>query len=76
MKRTSALAGFGLSLLFFASCSSKNNALPIPKDAMMVVEVHTSSLKSKLTWDEIRKSPWFEEASKESKDSTAQKLLQ
>ncbi|GAA4336461.1 DUF4836 family protein [Flaviaesturariibacter amylovorans] len=76
MKRTSALVGFGAALILFASCSSKNNALPIPKDAMMVVEVNTASLKSKLTWEEIRKSAWFEEVSKEANDSTAQKLLQ
>jgi len=74
MRRNYAYVLLGVFMLFLASCKSKKT-LPIPQDAMVVVEVNTAGLKSKLTWEEIRKSAWFADAQKESTDSTARKLL-
>lgn len=46
--------------IFLCSCSSADkNALPIPKDAAFVMHINTKSLTSKLSWEEIKKSNWY-----------------
>lgn len=65
-----ALAG---SLLLF-SCGNKSN-IPVPKDAVLVLQLNSASLSSKLTWKEIKEGELFKQASAEIKDSLAQKLM-
>ena len=46
--------------LLIISCSKKNDqAKMIPKEAAIVIELNTKSLLSKLSWDEIKKSYWY-----------------
>jgi hypothetical protein len=76
MRRNSLLILSALAILF-AACGNKGgkSGLLVPKDAAMVVHINSSSLSSKLTWEEIRQTNWFKQLSKESTDSTAQQLL-
>lgn len=54
------LAIFTFSVLIF-SCSKKNNlGKMIPKNAAMVVDINTKSLYSKLSFDEIKQTFWFQ----------------
>lgn len=77
MKRTPLLSLFAACILLLASCKNVNKSdLLIPKDAALVFHVNSSSLSSKLSWEEIKKTNWFKDAYKEaSEDSFAQKLL-
>jgi Domain of unknown function (DUF4836) len=68
-------AAFAASLLF-SSCKNKTTGLAIPKDAVMVLHVNTSSLTSKLSWNEIKASNWFKEMSEDEHDSLTKKLLE
>ncbi len=62
--------------LIFVSCSqSGKSGLQVPKDAGFVMHIDLKSLSGKLSWDEIKQSNWFKEASLEATDSLAQKLL-
>jgi hypothetical protein len=46
--------------IFLCSCNSADkNALPIPKDAAFVMHINTKSLTSKLSWEDIKKSNWY-----------------
>jgi hypothetical protein len=59
------------------SCGrSDKNALPVPKDAGFVMHVNAASLSSKLSWQEIKATSWFQEAYKEADDSVAKQLLE
>jgi hypothetical protein len=63
--------------LFLVSCKdSGTSGLNIPKDAAMVVHINTSSLTSKLSWDEIKNSSWFKQVSEDTRDSLAKKLFE
>ena len=77
MKRTPVFCLLAAFVLLLASCKNGNKAdLFIPKEAAFVFHVNTSSLSSKLSWDEIKKTAWFQDAYKDaSKDSFAKKLL-
>lgn len=63
--------------LLFASCGKKggNSGLLVPKDAAIVIHINSSSLSSKLSWEEIRQTNWFKQMSKETTDTMAQRLL-
>ncbi|HEU4470450.1 MAG TPA: DUF4836 family protein, partial [Flavisolibacter sp.] len=77
MKRTPLLTAAAFASLFFVSCKNSGSSdLAIPKDAAVVLHVSGSSLKSKLSWDEIKASGWFKEASKEEQDSFTRKLME
>lgn len=78
MKRTPILAAAVLAAtLFLVSCkNSGTSGLPIPKDAAMVLHVNTSSLTSKLSWEEIKSTDWFREMAKDANDSLAKKMLE
>lgn len=77
MKRVSFLLTFSLFvLLLVVSCKKGDKTgLLIPEDAGVVVHINSPSLSSKLSWEEISQTEWFQEISKEATDSTAQKLL-
>jgi hypothetical protein len=64
--------------LLLASCGNKggNSGLLVPKDASMVVHINSSSLSSKISWDEIRQTNWFKEMSMDNTDTTARQLLE
>lgn len=66
-----ALAG---SLLLF-SCGNKSN-IPVPKDAVLVLQLNSASLSSKLTWKEIKEGELFKEMYAEVKDTLARKLME
>lgn len=76
MKRLPILTAVAACLLLLASCKNKNiTGLSIPKEAAIVFHIKTSSLASKLSWDEIKNSAWFKDASEKAEDSLAKKLL-
>jgi Domain of unknown function (DUF4836) len=62
------------ALVLLASCNRAVSGLPIPKDATFVADIHTSSLLSKLSWDDIKKSDWFQELYQKSTDTLAKQL--
>lgn len=64
-----------LSILFVSCKQGGKTGLLVPKDAGFVLHINTKSLSSKLSWEEIRQSEWFQEAGKMEKDSLAQKLM-
>lgn len=66
-----ALAG---SLLLF-SCGNKSN-IPVPKDAVLVLQLNSASLSSKLSWKEIKEGDLFKEMYAEVKDTLARKLME
>ncbi|HEY0355117.1 MAG TPA: DUF4836 family protein [Flavisolibacter sp.] len=79
MKRIPLLTSVALvATLFFVSCKSGGGTsdLPIPKDAAFVFHVNTSSLTSKLSWDEIKQSGWFKENYEKEKDSFTRKIME
>jgi hypothetical protein len=74
MKRLPLLTAFIAVLLF--SCKDNGvEGLPVPKDALLVVHVNTSSLTSKLSWKEIKETDWFKEMSSKQHDSLAQQIF-
>ena len=77
MKRVPLLLTFSLFLLFLVVSCKKGDktGLLVPEDAGLVVHINSPSLTSKLSWEEISQTEWFQELSKEATDSTAQKLL-
>lgn len=76
MKLISKLTVLTVMVVCFYSCKNSNTNLYIPKDASFVLHINGSSLTSKLSWDEIKKSNWFqEEMSKHSTDSITKSLL-
>ena len=64
-----------LSILFVSCKQGGKTGLLVPKDAGFVLHINSKSLSSKLPWEEIRQSEWFQEAGKMEKDSLAQKLM-
>jgi hypothetical protein len=74
MKRLPLLAAIIAVILF--SCKDKGvEGLAVPKDALLVVHVNTSSLTSKLSWKEIQETDWFKEMASKQHDSLAQKIF-
>jgi hypothetical protein len=76
MKRSPLLLVLAAFVLLMASCKSGGKSgLFIPKNAAIVITVSPSSLSSKLSWEEIKKTEWFQDLSKENTDSFAAKIL-
>lgn len=59
------------------SCGNKGgkSGLLVPKDAAMVVHINTASLSSKLSWEEIKQTNWFNKMNEEVKDTILKKIL-
>ena len=76
MKQKPLLTALAALLLLLASCKNdiKSN-LSIPKDAAFVFHVNSSSLASKLSWEDIKSSAWFKELYQNANDAYAQHLL-
>ena len=76
MKRSPLLLVLAAFVLLMASCKSGGKSgLFIQKNAAIVITVSPSSLSSKLSWEEIKKTEWFQDLSKENTDSFAAKIL-
>lgn len=76
MQRTSLLSLLAVALVLISSCSSGDkSAIAIPKDAGFVFHINSSSLSSKLSWQEIQATQWFKKVSARSEDSLARQLL-
>lgn len=77
MKRTPILCLLAALVLLLASCNSGGKGdLYIPKDAALVFYINSSSLSSKLSWEDIKKTTWFQDAYNEaSTDSLAKKIM-
>jgi hypothetical protein len=76
MKRKLLLPLLLVTVLFAVSCKkSGNTGLLVPEDAAIVFHINSSSLTSKLSWDEIRQTQWFKKLSEQATDSLAQQLL-
>jgi hypothetical protein len=75
MKRlTNLILLLAISGVIFTSCSGKAD-IPVPVDAGLVIHIDGASLDSKLSWDEIRQSEWFQMGYKEAKDTLAKKIM-
>ncbi len=62
MKYIKLISLIGLFSILIISCSKKNNlGKMIPKEAAVIVDLNTKSLLSKLSWDEIKKTYWYNE---------------
>jgi len=63
--------------LLFATCGKKGgiSGVQVPKDAAFVVHVNSSSLSSKISWQDISQTTWFKEMARQNKDSLAQKIF-
>lgn len=78
MKRNTLLLAIAVTVTFFAVSCKKGGktGLLVPKEAAVVFYFNSGSLSSKLSWEEIKKSEWFQQASREASDSFARKMLQ
>ncbi|HEX2845295.1 MAG TPA: DUF4836 family protein [Chitinophagaceae bacterium] len=78
MKRNPLLLAIAVTVTLFAVSCKKGGktGLLVPKEAAVVFYFNSGSLSSKLSWEEIKKSQWFQEASREASDSFARKMLQ
>lgn len=76
MKRSPLLIAVAIAAVCFVSCKNGSTGLPIPKDAAMVLHINTSSITSKLSWNDIKGTNWFKEASADEKDSLSKALME
>lgn len=76
MKRNSLLLGMlAMGLLILSACGSKSSKIAVPKDAMFVMHINSKSLSGKLSWDEIKKSEFFQKGFDKTTDSFAKQLM-
>ncbi|MGZ5133697.1 MAG: DUF4836 family protein [Flavitalea sp.] len=77
MKRTSfALLFLAISSILIFSCKQTNKTgAMIPNDAAVVFHLNANSLNSKLSWDEVKQTNWFQETYADAPDSLAKKLM-
>jgi hypothetical protein len=77
MKRNPLLLALAVTVTLFAVSCKKGGktGLLVPKEAAFVFYFNSGSLSSKLSWNEIKQSEWFQEAQKEAPDSFARKVL-
>ncbi len=71
MKRKLFLPVLIITVLFASCKSGGDSGLLVPKDAAIVFHINNASLSSKLSWDEIKQTNWFNELSKQATDSLA-----
>jgi hypothetical protein len=66
-----------VATLLIASCGKEkgSSAVMIPKQALMVVQINSSSLTNKLSWEEIKSTNWFRTVSANTSDSLSQQIL-
>lgn len=76
MKPLPSLTAIAFAVLIFSSCKNNGKSnVAVPKDAAIVFHINSSSLSSKLSWQEIRQTNWFKQMYSESHDTLAQKIM-
>lgn len=76
MKPLPSLTVIAFAVLIFSSCKNNGKSnVAVPKDAAIVFHINSSSLSSKLSWQEIRQTNWFKQMYSESHDTLAQKIM-
>ncbi|WP_207512002.1 DUF4836 family protein [Longitalea luteola] len=64
-----------IAMVSIVSCKTNKSGIAIPNDASFAIVVNTSSLTSKVSWQEIQQSEWFKKLYAEETDSLSRKLL-
>ncbi|WP_205508821.1 DUF4836 family protein [Longitalea arenae] len=64
-----------VAMISIVSCKNNKSGIAIPKDASFAIVLNTSSLTSKVSWQEIQQSEWFKKLYAEQTDSLSRKLL-
>lgn len=64
-----------IAMVSIVSCKTDKSGIAIPKDASFAIVVNTSSLTSKVSWQEIQQSEWFKKLYAEKTDSLSRRLL-
>lgn len=57
------------------SCNRNKSGITIPKDVSVAVHINTGSLVSKVSWQEIQQSEWFQKLYADESDSLSKKIL-
>ncbi|MBO9682378.1 MAG: DUF4836 family protein, partial [Flavisolibacter sp.] len=64
------------SFLFISCKNSKSKALPVPKDASMVVYLDGASITSKADWKDLLQADWFRRQKRMTTDSFDKQLIE
>ena len=76
MKYIKLISLITLFSILIISCGKKSNlGKLIPKNAAMIVDINTKSALSKLSWDEIKKTYWYNELMNDSSISATSKTF-
>ena len=77
MKHIKLILTIAILSIVIASCSSKKSKLGklIPKEAAVVVHLNSKSLLSKLSWEEIKQSYWYNQIMADSSVSATSKTF-
>ena len=76
MKYIKLISLIALFSILIISCGKKSNlGKLIPKNAAMIVDINTKSALSKLSWDEIKKTYWYNELMNDSSISATSKTF-
>lgn len=70
------LALLTIAISGIVSCKSNKSGIAIPKDASVAVQISTSSLTSKVSWEEIKQNELFKKMYNEEADSLGKKILE
>ena len=76
MKYIKLIALFGLFSILITSCSKKSDlGKMIPKEAGLIVHLNTKSILSKLPWEEIKQSYWYNRLMSDTSISSSSKAF-
>ena len=76
MKYIKLIPLIGLFSILIISCGKKSNlGKLIPKEASVIVDINTKSVLSKLSWDEIKKTYWYNKLMADSSISATSKTF-
>ena len=76
MKYIKLISLIGLFSILLTSCGKKSKlGKLIPKEAAVIVDLNAKSLLSKLPWDEIKQTYWYNELMADSSFPATAKLL-
>jgi hypothetical protein len=77
MKYLKILSAIVIASFLFISCkNSKSKALPVPKDASMVVYLDGASITSKADWKDLLQADWFRRQKRMTTDSFDKQLIE
>lgn len=76
MKYIKLIALFGLFSILITSCSKKSDlGKMIPKEASVIVHLNSKSILSKLSWEEIKQSYWYNQLASDTSISASSKAF-